>query len=157
MFISRRNSLNSDIELPADAIFSNNFTLLVFNLHSRLSYTKQVCSVCRRCYYFLPVYSIRGTVDRKLLIEFSRVIILSRLDYCSSVYYVLSVYSIQELQRIINSACLIFRLSPGSPRAYYIKQLHWLPSWAKIIQFAVPFEWNKLPVEMKLVPHEFDH
>ena len=45
MFISGRNSLNSDVELPADANFSNNVTLLGFNLDSRLSYTKQVSSV----------------------------------------------------------------------------------------------------------------
>ena len=45
MFISRKNSLNSDIELPTDANFCNNVTLLGFNLDSRLSYTKQVSSV----------------------------------------------------------------------------------------------------------------
>ena len=53
MFINRKNSLNSDIELPTDANFSNTVTLLGFNLDSRLSYTKQVSSVCRRYYYFL--------------------------------------------------------------------------------------------------------
>ena len=33
MFISRKNSSNSHIELPADANYSNNVTLLGFNLH----------------------------------------------------------------------------------------------------------------------------
>ena len=79
MFVSRKNSLNCDIELPMDANFSNNVTLLRFNLDSRLSYAK--CFVCRRCYYFLrKIYSIRDTVDRKLLIELVRLMILSRLD-----------------------------------------------------------------------------
>ena len=47
MVISRKNSLNSDIELPTDANFSNNVALLGFNLASRLSYTKKLvlCTV----------------------------------------------------------------------------------------------------------------
>ena len=213
MFVSRKNSLNCDIELPTDANFSNNVTLLGFNLDSRLSYAKQVSSVCRRCYYFLrKIYSIRDSVDRKSLIELVRVMILLRLDYCKSLYYGLPVNIIQKLQRIMNSACrLIFRLSPGSPKANYIKELHWLPMKQRILykiilfgdrlvhhpwkipmylgalvfrndkvtrcqyaynlkvpnvttafgrrsfSFAVPFEWNKLPFEMKLIPHELDY
>ena len=193
MFVSRKNSLNCDID-------------------SRLSYAKQVSSVCRKCYYFLrKVYSIRDTVDRKSLIDLVRVMILSRLDYCNSLYYGLPVYIIQKLQRIMNSACLIFRLSLGSPTANFIKELHWLPMKQRILykillfvhrlvhhpwkiamylgtlvfrndkvtrcqyaynlkvpdvttalgrrsfSFAVPFEWNKLPFGMKLIPHELDY
>ena len=134
MFISRKNSSNCDIELPTDANFSNNLTLLGFNLDSRLSYTKLVISVCRRCYHFLrKVYSIRDTVDRKSLIELVRVIIFSRLGYCNSLYYGLAVYIIQKLQRIMNSTChLIIRLSPVSPTANYIKELHGLPMEQRI-------------------------
>ena len=127
MFVSRKNSLNCDIELPTDANFSNNVTLLGFKLDSRLSYAKQVSSVCRRCYYFLRKnYSIRDTVDRSL-IELVGVMYLSPLDYCNSPYYGLHVNILQKLQRIMNSACrLIFRLSPGSPTANCIKELYWL-------------------------------
>ena len=104
MFVSRKNSLNCDIELATDANFSNNVTLLGLNLDSRHSYEKQVSSVCRRCYYFLRKnYSIRDTVDRKSLIELVRVMIVSRLNYCNSLYYGLPVNIIQKLQRIINS------------------------------------------------------
>ena len=53
LFISRKNSLNSDIELRADANCSNSVTLLGFNLDTRLSYTKQLSYVCRTCCYFL--------------------------------------------------------------------------------------------------------
>ena len=125
-------------------IFLTMLTLLGFNLDSRLSYAKQVSSVCRRCYYFLrKICSIRDTVDRKSLIELVRVMILSRLDYCNSLYYGLPVNIIQKLQRIMNSACLIFRLSPGSPTANYIKELHWLTmkqrSLYKILLFWSPF------------------
>ena len=129
MFIGRKNSSICDIELQTDANFSNIVTLLGFNLDSRLSYTKQISSMCRRCYYFLrKIYSIRDTVDRDSLIALVRVMIFSRLGYCNSLYNGLAVYIIQKLQRIMNSACrLIFRLSPVSPTANYIKELHWLP------------------------------
>ena len=135
IFVSRKNNLNCDIEFPTDANFSNNVTLLGFNLESRLSYAKQVSSVGRRCYYFLrKIYSMRDTVHRKSLIELVRVMILSRLDYCNSLYYGLPVNIIQKLQRLMNSACrLIFRLSPGSPTANYIKELHWLPMKQRIL------------------------
>ena len=77
MFVKRRNSLNSDMELSTDANFSNNVALLGFNLDSRLSYAKQFSSVCRKCYYFLrKIYSIGDTVDRQSLIELVRVMIL---------------------------------------------------------------------------------
>ena len=120
------NSSNSDIEFQTDIDFSNNVTLLGFNLDYRLSYTKQVSSVCRRCFYFMRKnYSIRDTVDRKSLIELVRVMILSRLDYCNSLYYGLPVFILQKLQRIMNSACrLIFELSPVSSTAKYFKELH---------------------------------
>ena len=66
LFISRKNGLNSDIELPTDANFSNNVTL-GFNLDSRLSYTKQVSSLSLRCYFscekFIPP-EIQSTESR---------------------------------------------------------------------------------------------
>ena len=141
MFIRRKNSLDSDIELPTDANFSNNVTLLGFNLDSILSYTKQVSFVWRRCYYFLwKSYSISDTVDRKSLVELVRVMILSRLDYCNSLYYGLPVYFIQKFQRIVNSVCrLIFSLSLGSLTANYIKDLHWLPMKQRILYIILPF------------------
>ena len=64
MFISRKNRLNNNIELPRDANFSNIVTLLGFNLEYRFSYTKQVSSMRRRCYNVLRKIYSRETVDR---------------------------------------------------------------------------------------------
>ena len=92
MFISRKNSFNSDTELPADANLSNKVTLFGFNLDSGLSYTKQVSSVCPRYYLLRTIDCIRNTVDSTSLIELVRVMILLQLDFCNSVYYGLPAY-----------------------------------------------------------------
>ena len=70
MFSSRNNCSNGYIEFHQMPIFLNNVTVLGFNLNSRLSYTKQVSYVCRRCYYFLRKslfhqrYSRQKVIDR---------------------------------------------------------------------------------------------
>ena len=67
IFISRNNSLKSNIEHPADAKFSNNASLLYFNLDSRLSHTKHANSMCQKCYYLLRIIyyiKIKSTGNR---------------------------------------------------------------------------------------------
>ena len=59
---------------------------------------------------------------------------LSRVDYCNSLYYGLPNFLLAKLRRIMNSAeRLIFRLSPSTPTSSYLKQLHWLPIRQRII------------------------
>ena len=83
--------------------------------------------MCLRCYFLRTIFSIRDTVQIRSLIAIVRVMILSRLDRCNLLYYWLPADSTQKLQRIINTACLIFRLSRGLPTANFIKQFYWLP------------------------------
>ena len=60
------------------------------------------------------------------LIDLVRVLILTRLNFCNSLYYGLPDFLLKKLQRIVNCACrLIFRLSLGTSE--FMKQLHWLP------------------------------
>ena len=59
---------------------------------------------------------------------------LSRVDYCNSLYYGLQNFLLVKLQRIMNYAArLIFRLSPSTPTSSYLKQLHWLPIRQRIV------------------------
>ena len=63
----------------------------------------------------------------------------------------LPVYIIQKLQRIMNSAChLIFRLSPGSPTANYMKGLYWLPM--KRILYKILFFGQRLVYDSWKIP-----
>ena len=61
-------------------------------------------------------------------------LVLSRFDYCNSLYYGLPNFLFAKLLRIMNSAArLIFRLSPSTPTSSYLKQLHWLPIKQRIV------------------------
>ena len=114
-----------DIQLPMDSKFSDNVKILDFVLDDKLSLSRQVSSVCTCCYYFLVVYSIRDSIPKDSLIDLVRVLILTRLDYCNSLYCGLPDLHLQRLQQILNWVCrLIFRLSPGTPTSDFIKQLH---------------------------------
>ena len=112
-----------------DSKFSNHVKFLGFILFDKLLFSKQISSVTSTCYYMLwRIYSIKETVDRVVLIELVRVIIISRLYYWNLLYYGLPAVLHGMLQRIMNCASsLIFRLSPGTPTSRFIKQLQWLP------------------------------
>ena len=95
----------------------------------QLTLQRQINIVCSNLFYYLrKVLSIRDQVKTSVLIELIRVLVLSRVDCCNSLYYVLPNFLLAKLQRIINSAArLFFRLSPSTPTSLYLKQLDWLP------------------------------
>ena len=76
----------------------------------QLNLERQIDFVCSNSFYYLrKVWSIREQVKTSVLIELIRVLVLSRVDYCNSLYYGLPNFLLAKLQRIMNSAaCLIF-------------------------------------------------
>ena len=90
--------------------------------------------MCRRCFsfptknFFHQRYSRQKNVER----------VSSGNDSLATRWLqqltVLPLYIKQKLHGIMSSACqLIFRLSPGSPTANYIKDLRWLPMKQRIL------------------------
>ena len=153
MNVVRKNSFKADLKLPMDSKFSNHVKFLGFLLDDKLLFSKQISSVTSACYYVpRKIYSIRDTVDSDVLIELVRVMIISRLDYCNSLYYGLLAVLHGKLQRIMNCACmLIFRLSTGTPTSRLIKQLHWLPV-QKRLQFKILLFGHRLIHHPQRVP-----
>ena len=80
-------------------------------------------------------WSIRDQVKKSVLIDLTRVLVLSRVDYCNSFYYGLPNFLSAKLCQIMYSAArLIFRLSPSTPTTSpCLKQLHWLPIGQRIV------------------------
>ena len=59
---------------------------------------------------------------------------ISRVDYCNSLYYNSPNYRIRKLQMILNRAArLIFGISPREHITPTLITLHWLPVKARII------------------------
>ena len=74
-------------------------------------------------------YSRQKVVDR---ISSGNDSLATRLLQLTVIWSTCEYYT--ENQRIMNSACRpISRLSPGSPTANYIKELHWLPMKQRIL------------------------
>ena len=60
-------------------------------------------------------------------------LVISKIDYCSSLYVSLPNYLLRKLQSVINrSARPIYSLPPQVPATSYLIELHWLPVKARI-------------------------
>ena len=104
-------------------------------LDSNLSMDAQISNVVKITGYHLRnIAFIRKYIDvdstKKLVYNF----VISRLDYCNSIYYNLPKYKLRKLQCIFNRAA---RLIVGVGRRDHITpvliRLHWLPIKARVI------------------------
>ena len=98
----------------------------------------QVNKVVRNCNYHLSnLWRIRRFIDLKTCHHAVRALILSRLDYCNSLYTVLSAKDRRKLEGIQNRAArLIFGFGSRTHTSPLLKELHWLPLFQRI-QFKV--------------------
>ena len=85
--------------------------------------------MCRSCNFHLRnIARIRKCLDRHTAEIVVHALITSRLDYCNSVLFGVSVRLLQRLQMVQNSAARIVMIS--SKRQHItpiLKALHWLP------------------------------
>ena len=111
------------LRLPEDGNYTEQVEVLGCYIDCQLTLQRQINSICSNSFYYLrKVWSIRDQVKTSVLIEFIRVLVLSRVDYCNSLYNGLPNFLLAKPQRIINSALrLIFRLSPSTPTSSYLK------------------------------------
>lgn len=121
--------VGSSILTPVDAVKNLG---IVFD--SELSFKKQVDAVVKSCNLQIRnIYAIRKYLDIKCLNTLVYSLILSRIDYCCSLYAGLPNYLLRKLQSIMNRAArLIYFLPPRTPTTRYLIELHWLPIKARI-------------------------
>ena len=134
-FIIFKNSTQTNIpdikfapfgELLKEEKFVN---LLGVTLDSNLKMEKQISNVCKSCFHYLrKLFSCKLYLDFEQRILFVRCFILSKLDYCNSLYLGLPDYLIRKLQRVQNvSARFIFSKKKSERTSPLLKSLHWLP------------------------------
>ena len=101
---------------------------------SSLSFKGHINSLVRSCYYHTRnLYAIKDFLDRQSLLTLVHSLILSRVDYCNSLYIGLPNYLLRKLQSVFNRAArLIFSLPLRVPTTPFLMELHWLPVKARI-------------------------
>ena len=103
-------------------------------LDSSLKFEKHVSMIVKSCNFQLRnLYTVKRFLDRESLITLVHSLVISRVDYCNSLFLGLPHYVLRKLQSILNRAArLIYSLPPGTPTTSYLIDLHWLPVKARI-------------------------
>ena len=103
-------------------------------IDNELKMEDQIKSTVRICnYHIRNIAFIRKYLDRNALQTLVSNHILSRLDYCNTLYYALSKSLLKKLQRVQNSAArLITRTKQRERITPALIELHWLPIKARI-------------------------
>ena len=84
-------------------------------------------------YHLRNIAFIKKYVDENIILKLVHNHVISRLDYCNSLYYGLPRYQLRKLQNIMNRAVrLIKGLSPYDRVTPSLMELHWLPVKARI-------------------------
>ena len=104
-------------------------------LDSTMSMTNQVSSICRACYYEIRrISSIKKFLSSDALKTLVVSRVLSRLDYCNSIFVGMSEENFKRLQLIQNSAArLILHKRKRDHVTPLLRELHWLPVRARCI------------------------
>ena len=100
----------------------------------QLSFRKQIDMVVKSCFLQIRnIYAVKKYLDHDCLHTLVHSLVMSRIDYCNSLYVSLPNYSLRKLQSVINrSARLVCSLPPRIPTTGYLIDLHWLPIKARI-------------------------
>ena len=121
-----------------------------------MTFEKQVNKICKLCYLELrKMYTLKRFLDLERKKTFVTSFILSRLDYCNSLFLTLKRNLITKLQRVQNAAARFvlgvrrsFTKSGFTSSRGLLKKLHWLPIEQRIkfkaccIMFRVFHNWN---------------
>ena len=75
---------------------------------------------------------IKDFVNRKNLVTLVHSLIVSKVDYCNSLFMRFPNVILKRVQSVLNRARLIFNFSPMVPTTSSLIELHWLPLKARI-------------------------
>jgi hypothetical protein len=102
---------------------------LGFIFDADLSFTKQISSVSKSCFFHIrDIRRIRNLLSRPIATTLANSLVSSKLDYCNSLYFGIPQSNIAKLQRIQNSlARAITSTSKRQHISPVLKELHWLP------------------------------
>jgi hypothetical protein len=113
----------------AGITFSDSVKSLGVYLDDRLSFNKQVDSVCKSCFYHIrALRHVRPSLPMDVARTVACSIVSSRLDYCNALYYNMSASNLNKLQRVQNAlARTVLCLRKYDHIRPALAELHWLP------------------------------
>ena len=98
-------------------------------LDSSLSFSSHIDSIVKTCnFHIRNLYMIKDFVNRNNLVTLVHSLIVSKMDYCNSLFSVLPNVILKKVRYVLNRAArLIFNLPPRIPTTTTLIELHWLP------------------------------
>ena len=100
---------------------------VIFDSHLNLE--SHINNVCRSAYFHLRnIGSVRNMLSDDACSQLIHALVTVRIDYCNSLLYGLPEYSLDRLQKILNTAARILRRVPKFDHiTETLMDLHWLP------------------------------
>ena len=94
------------------------------------SHGTPVSRLCQVCYFHLRrLRTVRRSLTKESLLTLVHAFVTSRIDHCNAVLYGSSVYLLDRLQSVLNSAVRLILNAPKFSRisSTILDELHWLP------------------------------
>ena len=117
-----------------DSWFRVNLQRICVVLDSSLSRRSHIDSIVKTFNFQISnLYMIKEFVNRKNLVTLVHVLIVSKVNYCNSLFIGLPNVILKRVQSVLNRAArLIFNFPPRVPTTSSLIELHWLPLKARI-------------------------
>ena len=112
---------------------SDQITSLGVVMDSNPTFNAHITALCKACHFHLrSLRHIWRSLTDDMAILIAVALVQSRLDYCNSLFFNMSCFNINKLQRVQNLAA---RLAPNdwrSPTQQILVKSHWLPIQSRI-------------------------
>ena len=108
---------------------------IVFAIDNNLTCIEQIQTVIKNANFSLrSIAFIKKYLDDNSMEKLVHNYIITRLDYCNSLYYELLAYQLKKLQLVFNRAArLIVGTAPRERITPVLIDFHWLPIKARIV------------------------
>ena len=99
-----------------------------------LNFREHIGLLVKNCnFHIRNIYAVQKHLDQQSLLTLVHALVVSRIDYCNSLWVGLPNYIVKKLQSVLNRAArLIYSLPSRIPTTPYLIELHWLPVKARI-------------------------
>ena len=108
--------------------------LYVFSdLDSTLTFNHHITALCKACHFHLrSLCHIRRSLTDDMAVSIAVALVQSRLDYCNSLFFGISAFNLNKLQRVQNLTARLALYDWTTPPNTLLSKLHWLPVYSRI-------------------------